>query len=499
MPRDAGTADGGWWHRPRPDTPPHIKRNTLLLLFISLVLLGIALILAAQLLEAGILRDLAIALGIGLVPTGGVSIMQSFFTDAISQHETRTAIKAEIQEGLERSEPLLNDCSQLGVEHVFRTRFEALKAFAPYIRQEIDRARRGEEARLWFVCTSLRGFFFQSGGGFSPRDLIRDAAAEERLSLRILMTQPDWARAREIQENRPEGRIRWEIEDEARRLTDDFHVNHEDIRFYAGSATVFAIATTEHMLLNPYPYQTEAQNCFSILVHRVERGRADREPTDIYGQYLKHHFERAWECATLDGAGTAVGASHLTAGGRLRVSENQDVVNEMLRREILKEPPDRADLLEFSANTVRPLIRDLCEQGADLRILVKHPDTVGADQRGRILGNLRNLERFVLGKYKGDVQIRCYRPWASLRGRRLGSTLVNVGWYTPDLDEAGQVTDVEVVGDTNPLVTGDLRTAEGKQLQRMFDELFAVLWKSAEKDDAMEILHRVRASERDRT
>jgi hypothetical protein len=56
-----------------------------------------------------------------------------------------------------------------------------------------------------------------------------------------------------------------------------------------------------------------------------------------------------------------------------------------------------------------------------------------------------------------------------------------------------------VVGDTNPLVTGDLRTAEGKQLQRMFDELFAVLWKSAEKDDAMEILHRVRASERDRT
>ncbi len=98
---------------------------------------------------------------------------------------------------------------------------------------------------------------------------------------------------------------------------------------------------------------------------------------------------------------------------------------------------------------------------------MKHPDTVGADRRGRILGNLRNLERFVLGKSKGDVQIRCYRPWASLRGRRLGSTLVNVGWYTPDLDEAGQVTDVEVVGDTNPLVTGDLRTAEGKQLHEL--------------------------------
>ncbi len=73
---------------------------------------------------------------------------------------------------------------------------------------------------------------------------------------------------------------------------------------------------------------------------------------------------------------------------------------------------------------------------------MKHPDTVGADRRGRILGNLRNLERFVLGKSKGDVQIRCYRPWASLRGRRLGSTL-------------------------DPLVTGDLRTAEGKQLHEL--------------------------------
>jgi hypothetical protein len=70
-------------------------------------------------------------------------------------------------------------------------------------------------------------------------------------------------------------------------------VRQESVRFYSGVPTVFAIATTDRMLLNPYPYEMEAFRCFSVIVHRT------LDPnTDIYHQYLRYHFEGPWQRTT---------------------------------------------------------------------------------------------------------------------------------------------------------------------------------------------------------
>ena len=54
---------------------------------------------------------------------------------------------------------------------------------------------------------------------------------------------------------------------------------------------MFGIATTERMLLNPYPYENESRRCMSLIIRKTE------EPDDIYHQYLTGHFENPWKNA----------------------------------------------------------------------------------------------------------------------------------------------------------------------------------------------------------
>jgi hypothetical protein len=46
-------------------------------------------------------------------------------------------------------------------------------------------------------------------------------------------------------------------------------VQRESVRFYAAPPTVFAIATTDRMIINPYPLQAEAFRCFTMIVNRT--------------------------------------------------------------------------------------------------------------------------------------------------------------------------------------------------------------------------------------
>jgi hypothetical protein len=46
------------------------------------------------------------------------------------------------------------------------------------------------------------------------------------------------------------------------------------------------------MILNPYPYQTEAFRCFTLIVRKTEVNARD-----IFNQYLRFHFEEPWQHA----------------------------------------------------------------------------------------------------------------------------------------------------------------------------------------------------------
>ena len=120
---------------------------------------------------------------------------------------------------------------------------------------------------------------------------IIERAATSSVDFRVLMTDPQVADFRAQQEGRPKGDIQTEIRAGIARLRLS-GIKRECVKYYPGTPTVFAIATSEKMLLNPYPYESESQRCFSLIVQRT------KNPEDIYQQYIEYHFERPWRRAT---------------------------------------------------------------------------------------------------------------------------------------------------------------------------------------------------------
>jgi hypothetical protein len=89
---------------------------------------------------------------------------------------------------------------------------------------------------------------------------------------RFLLTPPCFSALREDQEKRASGQIRGEVQDTLRFLENDAGLDlRECVRFYKGTPTCFMIVTSNAMLLNPYPYQTEAYKAFCLEVRRLER------------------------------------------------------------------------------------------------------------------------------------------------------------------------------------------------------------------------------------
>lgn len=180
--------------------------------------------------------------------------------------------------------------------------------------------------------------------------------------------------------------------------------------------------------------------------------------------------------------------------GTLKISRDQQSDNARFQESAQAIQPSTADLLEYSAVEANQLIVFLKQRRWRMRILVKHPDTVGDRQRQKILTNIRHLRRIVLNDYQNMSEVRCYRQAASLRGRVLGKRAINVGWYTPDVDNP----ELEVRGHSNPMITANAGTPEGGYLLRMFDGLFERLWHAPGTEDAYLVLGRIEGGDAQR-
>jgi hypothetical protein len=150
-----------------------------------------------------------------------------------------------------------------------------------------------------------------------------------------------------------------------------------------------------------------------------------------------------------------------------------------------------ADLVEFSGVAVETLIDHLASRGCRVRLLVKHPETVGIFQQRRIIANLEAL----FGRdYSDRIEARCYRLDASLRGRRLGDVLICLGWYTPFV-EKGDLARYEVMGHDNALITAPLNSPPGRHLEHMFQSVFDSLWTAGGTEDARVVVSRLSGSQ----
>ncbi|MBN2353895.1 MAG: hypothetical protein JXD23_15075 [Spirochaetales bacterium] len=189
---------------------------------------------------------------------------------------------------------LLASGTKYGVENIHINRSQALESFAPSMDAEVQKAFKKEPgARIWITSSSIKGFLDAVTLHFDGRKTIENIAECGGCDLRIMMTDPEIANLRANQEKRNEGEIPNEIKMNVAYLK-RIGVQKDAIKFYRGTPTVFAIATSDRMFLNPYPYQIEAFRCFSIIVMKT-----NNPSSDIFHQYLRYHFEEPWESATM--------------------------------------------------------------------------------------------------------------------------------------------------------------------------------------------------------
>jgi len=224
---------------------------------------------------------------------------------------TMNEVQSEFRRTIETFLPLFGNGRDLGLDNIFLTRTDALIDFEQHLRDELksaagEKARAdgadehdGPRARLWFVGTSLKGILEASAHGFDGAGILSWAAslaALDLLDLRVLLTHPTFARVRARQEHRAGSAIPEEI-DEALEFLHGHGVHAASVRMTQASPTVFAIATRERMLLNPYPYGAEAHRSFALIVKRVHQEPNDHDSLhrDIFEQYQQRHFMRPWD------------------------------------------------------------------------------------------------------------------------------------------------------------------------------------------------------------
>ncbi len=173
----------------------------------------------------------------------------------------------------------------LGVEGIYRNRHDCFEHFVPYLNAELA----DHPQRIWIIGSSLQGFDIVVGTQYTIWDAI-DAAVGSKC-LRIILTAPEISHLRDGPEGRIPGQIKQEIGTALTKLLTNHAVPESYIRLYPGSPTVTAIATSNHMLINPFPYCRSSYHCFCLIACRT--GDSD----DIYGQYISDHFERGWDFA----------------------------------------------------------------------------------------------------------------------------------------------------------------------------------------------------------
>ncbi len=175
---------------------------------------------------------------------------------------------------------LLQKSNILGIRTVYRNRGEALREFAKHLREEKD--------EIAIVGSSFLGIIrFVDEEGNTTREILQ-GRLKAGCKLKFLLTHPSYSHFREGQEGRIEGAISREIEETLFIFVRELNFPPECIKLYKGTPTCFLVITPKWMLVNPYPYETEAFNSFCLEVENKGRG-------SIYHHYFEFHFKKPWE------------------------------------------------------------------------------------------------------------------------------------------------------------------------------------------------------------
>jgi hypothetical protein len=167
------------------------------------------------------------------------------------------------------------------------------------------------------------------------------------------------------------------------------------------------------------------------------------------------------------------------------IARNQDEALPQLLQAVPQCRRDGVDLIEYAGATILPLIREIRRAGVPMRMLVQHPDNITGIQKQRMLATLDTILHSIFENDQEGVEIRCYRLPFTVRGRRLGERLLEIGWLTPDVKR--QTT----YGHQNPSMIADLSDRKNEHLRVFFDRTFKDLWDNDTTEDGRTVLERL--------
>jgi hypothetical protein len=170
------------------------------------------------------------------------------------------------------------------------------------------------------------------------------------------------------------------------------------------------------------------------------------------------------------------------------LAENQDESMQNLIDAVKDGKTESIDLLEYAGATTLPLIRAIQRKGTQFRLLVKHPETLSGVQKSRSITTLDTFYNSVFSNNENNFEIRCYRLPFTLKGRRIGMEILEIGWLTPDMKGES------AYGHENPSILIDLKVRENEYLLSFFTKTFNDYWFDKNTENGFDVLQKFRTS-----
>jgi hypothetical protein len=238
----------------------------------------------------------ALGLGVALMPAGLIAIITSYASASVIERSLRIKIDeigADLKKSLERLDSateFLDRSHKLGVRMVYAERRQASHEFLTYVAGYMQNPALPQR-QVVFVGSSLKGVIQEDPMLAEKLENILAMAVErpDSCTCHFLLTHPFYSRYREAQEDRPRTGIAKEILHAIAWIERGRH-NSQNIvtKVYKGTPTCFMIATTERMIINPYPYEVEAYKCFCLEVQKTERADS------IFQAFYINHYYKPW-------------------------------------------------------------------------------------------------------------------------------------------------------------------------------------------------------------
>ena len=203
----------------------------------------------------------------------------------VAEHDTAFNELASKIQDITTSNQVLIQTSQLGLVGIHKNRMDAIEHyFFNVIRDEVN-----EIDIVGSTIFGLKGY--RSASFQKIMEVLEAKHADSAFRLRILLTHWDFIAFRQDQEKTEKNIARYVISKELKDAIELLRAKGmaKCVKFYKGSPTCFTIIAEgqKQMLINPYPYQREAYNCWCITVRETLGG--------IYSDFKQAHFDEPWE------------------------------------------------------------------------------------------------------------------------------------------------------------------------------------------------------------